>query len=880
MIKFFTALCILLYASQGLFSQSLCEENFASANLYAATIVTTMAQDGDDDNILESENIRIINLGPAINHEEYDYAPTISADGKTLFYVSNREGSIYNEDEGVLTHDFWYAKKEDRYDSVFYEIKNLDPSNRYGEKGVNTAGNEGTASIGSDRQTIYFTACNRADGLGSCDIYTTQIEGTVWKQPVNLGPNINSASYETQPSISADGSTLYFVSTREGPNSDGELDRENYDIWYAEYDWDLEEWGKAKNLEAINTPGTEESPFIAADNSTLFFSSNGHEPRVGGQDFFITRFDGISSWSTPENLGEPINTELDEKFISLPASGDIIYFSSTREDITGYQGSLDVFMAYVPSYFQAVQVAGTVKDECSGEFIPSLVTITNPITGDVKTFTLTSDKSNFEFIVTNDEYGDPTLKNEYIDYKIEAENEKYGKRSTIQRVMKPEKTKDKNASQELAEEYFVEITLGQRPVLTPSIDEADYISETKAKKPELNDWRGLVMVEKQVWNLFPLLTYVFFDEGSSDIPDRYIMFEDANDEYKQYFSDTTVKGGTLDKYYHVLNILGFRLNQHPDTKITITGTNDNVTEAEKGNKELSKQRMLNVKKYLNDVWNISDSRIKTEVVNFPKTKSNPKDSLGIQENRRVEIWSASWDIMKPVFENDPRTFPQPETMNWNLQNGIEDAIIDSRRIEILKGDKEWKTINISDNSIMTSGWNWTNENGDYPKNEDAFEAQLIITTKGGAECASDPVIVPVKQVTQKEQLLTKGSDTIYENYSLILFKFNSYEAGKLNDRIMKDYVYERVKPNTTIEVIGHTDVVGLYEVNKRLSVNRAKTVFTGIKRKTRGKYASLNTEGVGEDDPLYTNELPEGRFYNRTVQVLLKTPISAEEGSR
>jgi outer membrane protein OmpA-like peptidoglycan-associated protein len=869
----------MLYATAGMTAQSICEENFNSGILYAATIITT-AQDGDDDNILESQNIRIINLGPAINHDELDYAPTISADGKTLFYVSNREGSIYNDDEGMLTHDFWYGRKKDRYDTTFYEIKNLDPSNRYGEKGVNTEFNEGAATIASDRQTIYFTACNRADGLGSCDIYTTQIEGTVWQQPINLGPNVNGDSFDAQPSISADGSTLYFVSTREGPNSDGELVKDNFDIWYSEYDWDLEEWGKAKNLEKINTENVEESPFIAADNTTLFFSSDGHEPRVGGQDFFITRYDGIGNWSTPENLGEPINTELNEQFISLPASGDIIYFSSTREDIDGNQGSLDVYMAFVPSYFQAVQLAGSVKDECSGEFIPSVVTVTNPITNDEKTFTLTQDKQNFEFIVTNDEYGDPTLKTKFIDYKIVAENEKYGTRELIQRVMKPEKTKDQNAAGQTAEEYFVELTLGQRPVLTPSIDEADYIMETKAKQPELNDWRGLVMLEKQVWNLYPLLTYVFFPEGESEIPNRYIMFESADDEYKQYFSDTTVKGGTMDKYYHVLNILGFRLNQHPDTKITITGTNDNVTEIEKGNKELSEKRMLNVKQYLNDIWGIDDSRITTEVRNFPATKSNPRDSLGIQENRRVEIYSDSWEIMKPVFENDPRTFPQPETMTWNLDNGIEDALVASRRIEITKGDKQWRTIDIADNDIMSSRWNWMNENGEYPENEEQFEAQFIVTTNGGAECISDPVMIPVKQVTQKEQLLTKGSDTIYENYSLILFKFNSFDAGPLNERIMKDYVYERVKPNTTVEVIGHTDVVGMYEVNKRLSVNRAKTVFTGIKLKTSGKYADLTTEGVGEDDPLYTNELPEGRFYNRTVQVLLKTPISAEQGGR
>jgi outer membrane protein OmpA-like peptidoglycan-associated protein len=112
---------------------------------------------------------------------------------------------------------------------------------------------------------------------------------------------------------------------------------------------------------------------------------------------------------------------------------------------------------------------------------------------------------------------------------------------------------------------------------------------------------------------------------------------------------------------------------------------------------------------------------------------------------------------------------------------------------------------------------------------------------------------------------------------LILFPFDKFIAGPINDRIMNDYVYDRVKPTSVVEVIGHTDIVGLYEHNQKLSENRSKTVYEGIMKKTGGKFAILNRRGVGEDEPLYFNDLPEGRFYNRTVQVLIKTPIVGEE---
>ncbi len=821
-----------------------------------------------------TKKIKIINLGPVVNWKGLDYAPTISADGKTLFFVSNRPGSIKTKD-GDFSHDFWAAKKKDRLDTIFSPPYNIDTTYQWGDLGVNTRLNEGAASIAADGQTLYFTGCNREDGFGSCDIYKTTIEGDHWGRPVNLGPNVNSDKFDSQPSIAPDQSRLYFVSTRPGPNSDGGNYPKNFDIWYSDWDSDLEEWKPAKNLEAINTPGRDESPFIAADGVTLFFASDGWKPNFGGLDFYVTRYDpDAKTWSKPENLGEPINTPEDEQFITLPASGDIIYFSSRRKDLPNYQGDYDIFMAFVPTYFRSKVVKITVLDECTGEFIPSEVDIYNPVTKKTIVDSVTMNKKEISLIVSNVEYGNPKDSIKAIDFEITAKNPSYASKKLVTRVVKPEKTEDPKESEKSAEEINVTVTLGERPVLTPKIDEADYIRRTKKYEPKLANFNGLVMEQIQTWDLYPLLNYVFFDLGSSKIPDRYILFK--NKEQTKYFADTSIAGGTLNKYYHILNIYGFRLNRYPDTKIEIVGTTDGTTPEEK-RPGLSEERAKAVFNYLKDIWGISPDRMKLTYLTKPKVVSNLKDSLGIVENRRTEILCDDWRIMQPVFDKDPKTFPEPETMKWVLKNGIEDKIVKSRRIEITRDGKPWKTINDVPLSKDTITWDWTDEDGNYPKNDISYTAQMFIRTINDKECKSDPVVIPVMQVSTEQKKVQIGGDSTLERYNLILFPFDRSDAGPINERIMKEYVYDRVKPSSWVEVVGHTDVVGLYDHNQKLSDRRATTVRDGINKQTGGKYGVLLVRGVGEDEPLYTNELPEGRFYNRTVQVIIRTPVSEYE---
>jgi outer membrane protein OmpA-like peptidoglycan-associated protein/tetratricopeptide (TPR) repeat protein len=252
-------------------------------------------------------------LGRAINSGDDEYWPTLTADEQTLIFTrqvkKNPEGRRL---PGNLREDFYVSYYRE---GEWTEAVNIGAP-------LNSDLNEGAPSVTADGRFIFFTACGREDGLGSCDIYFAVRTGNRWGNPHNIGPPVNSSSWESQPSISPDGKTLYFSSNRKGGK--GQMD-----IWYSNLGNDGS-WGEPVNLGAIiNTPGNEMSPFIHVDNRTLYFSSDGHTG-LGGYDIFVSRRGDNGNWGEPENLGYPLNTHYDEIGLIVNARGDKGYFASDR----------------------------------------------------------------------------------------------------------------------------------------------------------------------------------------------------------------------------------------------------------------------------------------------------------------------------------------------------------------------------------------------------------------------------------------------------------------------------------------------------------------------------------------------------------------------
>jgi outer membrane protein OmpA-like peptidoglycan-associated protein len=229
-------------------------------------------------------------------------------------------------------------------------------------KSINTPYNEGAQSISADGKLLFFTACTQSDGYGSCDIYFSKNNAGAWTKPKNAGEPVNTAAWESQPSISANGEFLYFVSNREGGNGSMDIWRCRLNGFYASGE---PRWSKPQNLgEMINTSGNETSPFIHADGKTLYFASD-KLMGLGGYDIFYSRLTNDTVWKTPVNMGYPINTHKDEQGLIVDASGIRAYYSSDRPGSKGldiYQ--FDLYEKARPTPVSYVQ--GKVFDKTCG----------------------------------------------------------------------------------------------------------------------------------------------------------------------------------------------------------------------------------------------------------------------------------------------------------------------------------------------------------------------------------------------------------------------------------------------------------------------------------------------------------------------------------
>ncbi|MBM3420625.1 MAG: hypothetical protein FJY11_05760 [Bacteroidetes bacterium] len=320
-----------------------------------------------------------VNLGDSVNTAFNEYSPSITADGKTLMF--NREIETGGSDyfAGRRQEDFYVSLR--RSDGTWGRAFSAGAP-------LNTPGNEGAQSIGAGGQYMYFTACDRPDGEGRCDIYFSSFDGIRWSDPVNIGPPVNSQYWESQPSISNDGKRLYFVSNK--PGGFGGLD-----IWISDMDSDGK-WKEPVNAgPVINTAGDEVTPFIHFDNKTLYFSSEGR-PNMGGFDIYVSRLSAGGLWSEPANLGYPVNTHNDEMGLTIESNGYRAYYASTST--MGRQKDLFWFDLHESARPEKVSyLKGRVFDYDTRRSLRALYELVNLTTGE--TVIAASTSANGEFLV-------------------------------------------------------------------------------------------------------------------------------------------------------------------------------------------------------------------------------------------------------------------------------------------------------------------------------------------------------------------------------------------------------------------------------------------------------------------------------------------------
>lgn len=362
-----------------------------------------------------------------------------------------------------------------------------------------------------------------------------------------------------------------------------------------------------------------------------------------------------------------------------------------------------------------------------------------------------------------------------------------------------------------------------------------------------------------------LLPYVFYEEGSDIIPDRYYKLN--NSQVANFTIDQLWYKSTINIYHDILNIIGKRLTMYQKSVLTIQGNNAN-TGIEKENTELSRRRAENVKQYLQDIWGIKENRLIVKAGNLPKAKSLPiDDPETAQENRRVEFSSNDYRVIEPLDLKNTMATSNPPKVRFNVQ-GAADFGIASYTIDAIQAGFNGNSFKQTETSSLpnTIDWEIAKNQALTPKLAKPVTCTLtIIDKKGNSKMVgTDQMDIDLITIERKIKEHINGYEV--DSFSLILFDFNKSDVEDENKKIIAA-IQKRVKKGSEISVTGTTDRIGTEEYNTRLSQERANAVKAAINRK-----GSVSI-GKGEQDLRFDNDLPEGRFYCRTVNVVVRTLV-------
>ncbi len=365
----------------------------------------------------------------------------------------------------------------------------------------------------------------------------------------------------------------------------------------------------------------------------------------------------------------------------------------------------------------------------------------------------------------------------------------------------------------------------------------------------------------------PLLNYLFFDTGQSELSQRYTLFKNRSDT--DGFAEKDLKGA-MQKYRHVLNIIGKRLRANSDATIRIVGCNADMGE-EKGRLDLSRSRAEAASAYLHYVWGIEKQRMVIKARNLPEVPSTNRIPAGRVENQRVEIYSDHPAILDTVnseyvqkvcdqgqLKITPQVQSEAGVAHWKVNLNCGPATIQTFEGQ---GDLPAEMILPLNDAIL-----------EQMVASDGIQSSIQITDKeGNVLNAENSTSLPIRFVRRQEQMAQKQGYKVVEQYALILFDYDS-AAIKAHNQVIVDRIIKRMKEKTSaaISILGHTDNIGTEAYNLKLSEKRAGAVKDQVIKSAQGLSQNLHTQGLGPNAPLYDNNAPEGRALNRTVTVSLE----------
>ena len=304
---------------------------------------------------LRAPHAVLVNMGEGLNSSKEDYGPTIGNVDNLLLFTSKRNKSK-NSYEPTYDEDIFYSLRVDGLWQYAEEFKK-----------INTSYNEGSACLSLDGKQLFFSRCNAPGTLGNCDIYAATLQkDSTWGDLKNLGPNINSSGWDSHPSLTHKGDTLFFASNRVGGFGLS-------DIYFSVKDAQGN-WKKSQNVGPIvNTRNSEVSPFLHHKFNVLYFSSNGHPLNFGEFDIYKSARQS-KGWSEPKNIGPLVNGAGSEYYFTIDSKSQELYYArSNEEDLK----NLDLYSFPVPMEAQPeaiVNLKGSLVDN-TGKPLTGIVSV-------------------------------------------------------------------------------------------------------------------------------------------------------------------------------------------------------------------------------------------------------------------------------------------------------------------------------------------------------------------------------------------------------------------------------------------------------------------------------------------------------------------------
>lgn len=387
-----------LYLKQGKFTEAyrqfqeidpLFEEGFKKSQYY---IQLKSKMDFLGEQLGKARSIAIERLPDPLNQFRLQYFPVLTADGEQILFTK-RDGTGNFDKEDIFTA---YVKA----DTSWTTPQSIAQT-------INSSFNEGTCTVTADGKILIYTSCDAPDSQGSCDLYVAYKINGSWQKPINMGTKVNSRSWDSQPSLSADGRILFFSSNRKGGFGGN-------DIWFSVRQQD-DSWSDARNLgSVVNTDKDEIAPFMFFNNEILFFASDGHMG-FGGMDIFLSRIEN-GEFQQPENLGLPINDQVDQVALFITAQKDYAYYSERMQDSSGQDRSWIYRFPFPEEIYLGENLTvteGKVFNSKTGEPVSATLSLIS-LANDSTLYQFQSDGKTGEFMML---YPEQTVSGLYVEQK-------------------------------------------------------------------------------------------------------------------------------------------------------------------------------------------------------------------------------------------------------------------------------------------------------------------------------------------------------------------------------------------------------------------------------------------------------------------------------